>query len=87
MIYCRKVILKNGKEAAPKVEFIKDCIVEMQQGAELVMPDGVEGVYNNRSLNRIIPTEWNADDIAAIDVNAGGEHTVSGGRRQGDSHR
>ena len=76
--------LKNGKEAAPKVEFIKDCIVEMQQGAELVMPDGVEGVYNNRSLNRIIPTEWNADDIAAIDVNAGGEHTVSGVTEDGD---
>ncbi len=76
--------LKNGKEAAPKVEFIKDCIVEMQQGAELVMPEGVEGVYNNRSLNRIIPTEWNADDIAAIDVNAGGEHTVSGITEDGD---
>lgn len=76
--------LKNGKDAAPKVEFIKDCIVEMQQGAELVMPDGVEGVYNNRSLNRIIPTEWNADDIAAIDVNAGGEHTVSGITEDGD---
>ncbi len=76
--------LKNGKDADPKVEMIKECVVELQQGEEIVMPAGVEGIYNNRSLNRVIPTEWNADDIAAIDTEKGGEYTVSGTTEDGE---
>ncbi|MBR1861554.1 MAG: glycosyl hydrolase 53 family protein [Lachnospiraceae bacterium] len=77
--------LKNGKEAEPKLEFTKDCVVELSQGEQLVMPEGVEGVYNDRSLNRVIPTEWNEEELAAIDVNSGGEHTVSGITQDGDT--
>ena len=76
--------LAEGKPAEEKLEFIKDTVIEIQQGEELVMPAGVYGVYNNRALNREVPTTWDADQVAAVDVNKGGEYTVNGVTDGGD---
>ena len=76
--------LAEGKPAEEKLEFIKDTVIEIQQGEELVMPAGVYGVYNNRALNREVPTTWDADQVAAVDVNKGGEYTVNGETDGGD---
>ncbi len=76
--------LKNGKEAAPKLELIRECTIELSQGDTLIMPEGVEGVYNNRALNRVIPTVWDEGDVSSVNTASGGEYKVSGTTEDGD---
>ena len=70
--------LKEGKTATPAIEMIKECLVESPQGQELIMPEGVYAVFNDRSLNKEIDVTWNADELAKIDTKMGGEYSVSG---------
>ena len=76
--------LRYGKDADPKIEFIKDCVVEISQGEDIVMPSGVDAVFNIRSLNKVISTTWNEEEISAIDTGKGGEYTVSGIAENGE---
>lgn len=67
-----------GTNTPEKLEFFNELTVEVTQGQEIEMPEGVYGVYNNRELSRIVPTTWNADELEAIDTTIGGEYTVCG---------
>lgn len=70
-IYC-------GTNTPEKLEFFKSCSVEVTQGQDIVMPEGVYGVYNNRELSREVPTVWKAEELEAIDTSMGGEYQVHG---------
>jgi arabinogalactan endo-1,4-beta-galactosidase len=60
------------------VDFVKECSVDVNVGEELVMPETVEAVYNDRSKNGGIPVEWDEASVNAIDTSKMGEYDVIG---------
>ena len=69
--------LKYGATAPLAVDTIPDVAVSCNIGAEAELPETVSVIYNDRSEKQI-PVTWNADDVAAIDTENGGEFTVTG---------
>lgn len=70
--------LQYGTICDLKADFYSDVVVDMLPGDELVIPDEVEVVYNDRSRNGLAKVIWDEDDIAAIDTGKPGRHTVRG---------
>lgn len=70
--------LQYGTVCDLKLDFYNDVVVEMVPGEELVLPERVDVVYNDRSKNGSAEVTWNAEDIAAIDTGRPGRHTVRG---------
>lgn len=70
--------LKYGTKCELKPDFYNDVVVDMLPGDELVLPTEVDVVYNDRSKNGKAEVTWNADDIAALDTNRPGRHSIRG---------
>lgn len=70
--------LKCGATAPLAVEKVPDVEVSCNVGAELVLPETAQVVYNDKTANREVPVVWNAEQIAAIDTNIGGSYQVEG---------
>lgn len=70
--------LKCGATAPLAVEKVPDVEVFCNVGAELVLPETAQVVYNDKTANREVPVVWNAEQIAAIDTNIGGSYQVEG---------
>lgn len=70
--------LKYGATAPLAVEKVPDVEVSCNVGAELVLPETAQVVYNDKTANREVPVVWDAEQIAAIDTNIGGSYQVEG---------
>lgn len=70
--------LEHGTTASEAVDSVPDCYAAIDVGAELVLPEQVDVIYNNRALNKKVDVTWNEAELAAIDTNIGGEYTVTG---------
>ncbi len=68
----------EGAECEPAIDYVKDCEVAVEPGRELIMPQTVSAVYNNRALNTELPVEWDATQVAAVDTGQGGRHVITG---------
>ena len=69
--------LKYGATAPLAVDTIPEVKVSCNIGAEAGLPETVNVIYNDRSEKQV-PVTWNADDVAAIDTENGGEFTITG---------
>ena len=69
--------LKFGATAPLAIDTIPEIVVSCNIGAEVKLPDTVSIIYNDRSEEQV-PVTWDAEDIAAIDTENGGEFTVAG---------
>lgn len=69
--------LKYGATAPLAVDSIPAVTVACNIGTDPELPDTVSVIYNDRSKAQV-PVTWNADDVAAIDTENGGNFTVSG---------
>ena len=67
-----------GTVCEPAIDYLEQCEVKINIGEELIMPEGVGAVYNDRSLNQIVSTQWDATQVSAIDTEKGGEYVVDG---------
>lgn len=74
--------LKYGSTAPLAIDTIPEIVVSCNIGAEVKLPDTVSIIYNDRSEEQV-PVTWDAEDIAAIDTENGGEFTVSGSLDEG----
>lgn len=70
--------LKYGATAPLAVEKVPDVEVFCNVGAELVLPETAQVVYNDKTANREVHVVWNAEQIAAVDTNIGGSYQVEG---------
>lgn len=70
--------LKYGATAPLAVEKVPDVEVSCNVGAELVLPETAQVVYNDKTANREVPVAWDAEQTAAIDTNIGGSYQVEG---------
>ena len=70
--------LKYGATALLAVEKVPDVEVSCNVGAELVLPETAQVVYNDKTANREVPVVWDAEQTAAIDTNIGGSYQVEG---------
>lgn len=68
--------LKFGATAPLAIDTIPEIVVSCNIGAEVKLPDTVSIIYNDRSEEQV-PVTWDAEDIAAIDTENGGEFTVA----------
>lgn len=60
------------------VDFLEETRIEFNVGDELVMPEGVNAVYNDRSKSGQVPVSWDEAQVSSIDMNEMGDYTVSG---------
>ncbi|HAN02002.1 MAG TPA: glycosyl hydrolase family 53 [Lachnospiraceae bacterium] len=74
--------LKFGATAPLAIDTIPEIVVSCNIGAEVKLPDTVSIIYNDRSEEQV-PVPWDAEDIAAIDTENGGEFTVAGSLDEG----
>ena len=70
--------LKYGATAPLAVEKVPDVEVSCNVGAELVLPETAQVVYNDKTANREVTVVWDAEQTAAIDTNIGGSYQVEG---------
>ncbi len=76
--------LKYGATAPLTIDTVPEVTISSNIGAEPDLPDTVSVIYNDRSTKQV-PVTWNADDVAAIDTENGGEFTISGVMDDGTS--
>lgn len=67
-----------GTTCEQKVDFIKDCSLKLNVGEELVMPETIEAVMNDRAENDGVAVTWDETQVKAIDTDVMGEYTVNG---------
>lgn len=60
------------------VDFLEEARIELNVGEELVMPEGVNAVYNDRSKSGQMPVSWDEAQVSSIDINEMGDYTVNG---------
>ncbi len=77
--------LRYGTEAPLQVMAFKDVYLESGIGVPLEMPATVDVYYNDPSVTDGMKVEWDADSLAAVDVNAADTYEVSGTAQDGSS--
>lgn len=70
--------LKDGHTVPLAVDFIPQTTVSCDVGEALTLPETVEVVYNDRSVDTQVPVSWDASQVAAIDTKKAGTYTVDG---------
>ncbi len=75
--------LETGCTAPLKVDSVPALHVTCNVGGELILPEQVDVIYNDRSANKPSAVTWNAAQLAAIDMNAGGVYEVTGSLEDG----
>ena len=77
--------VNHGTICEPEIEFIRDTIVKINITEEVVMPETVDAVFNDRSKNGGVAVTWDADQVAAIDTSVDGEYTINGTLEDGSA--
>ncbi len=67
-----------GATCEPAVDYVDDTAMDFNVGEEIVLPEKVYVMYNDRSLSGEEAVTWNENEIAAININTKGEYTVHG---------
>jgi len=70
--------LKYGTITEPAVDYIPNLTVTCNVGTDIVMPESVNVVYNDRSLNTELPVTWDESQLSAIDPSSAGEYVIDG---------
>ncbi len=70
--------LKYGTNAEPAIDMINMPTVTCNIGSDVKMPETVDVVYNNRSLNAPMPVEWYEEMVLNIDTSKPGTHVITG---------
>lgn len=75
--------LKYGATAPLAVDYIPDVSVSFDVGGDIVLPEMVDVIYNDRSANEQVAVKWDEAAIAAIDTSSGGSYEVTGALEDG----
>lgn len=67
-----------GATCEPEVMAYKEVKVEIGIGGSLTMPEHVEAIYNDPSINTPVAVTWDDAQVAAVDTKAAGDYTVEG---------
>ena len=70
--------LKSGSTAPLAIDSIPDISVSLNVGEKIELPETVEVIYNDRSANKEATVTWDTAQLAAIDVNVGGNYEITG---------
>ena len=77
--------LKYGTVTEPAIDYIPNMAVNCNVGADIVMPESVNVVYNDRSLNTELPVTWDESQLSAIDTSTAGEYVIDGALEDGSA--
>ena len=67
-----------GATCEPEVMAYKEVKVEIGIGGSLTMPENVEAIYNDPSINTPVAVTWDGAQVAAVDTKTAGDYTVEG---------
>lgn len=70
--------LKYGATAPLAVDYIPDVYVSCNVGEDLVLPESIDVVYNDRSQNKKQSVSWNETQMKAIDTTKAGSYEIEG---------
>jgi arabinogalactan endo-1,4-beta-galactosidase len=62
---------------------VEDVTLELGLGEELALPDTVSAYYNDSSCKEPVAVTWDADDVAAVDMDTAATYTVNGSTGDG----
>lgn len=60
------------------VDYIPDVYVSCNVGEDLVLPESIDVVYNDRSQNKKQSVSWNETQMKAIDTTKAGSYEIEG---------
>lgn len=75
--------LKYGATAPLAVDYIPDVYVSCNVGEDLVLPESIDVVYNDRSQNKKQSVSWNEAQMKAIDTTKAGSYEIEGALEDG----
>ena len=75
--------LKYGATAPLAVDYIPDVYVSCNVGEDLVLPESIDVVYNDRSQNKKQSVSWNETQMKAIDTTKAGSYEIEGALEDG----
>lgn len=75
--------LKYGATAPLAVDYIPDVYVSCNVGEDLVLPESIDAVYNDRSQNKKQSVSWNETQMKAIDTTKAGSYEIEGALEEG----
>ncbi len=70
--------VRYGATCELAVDYVEECSAQVDVGGEIVLPETVYVVYNDRTKSGEAPVVWNEADYADIDSSEGGTYTVGG---------
>lgn len=70
--------LEYGTSCAQEIDYIEETVKELYLGEELQLPETVNVVYNDRSLNGTAAVEWDQKQVEDIRTDKVGAYTVEG---------
>ncbi len=77
--------LKYGATAPLAVDYIPDVYVSCNVGEDLVLPESIDVVYNDRSQNKKQSVTWDETQVTAVDTTKGGGYEIEGALEDGTS--
>lgn len=75
--------LKYGATAPLAVDYIPDVYVSCNVGEDLVLPESIDVVYNDRSQNKKQSVSWNETQMKAINTTKAGSYEIEGALEDG----
>ena len=75
--------LKYGAAAPLAVDYIPDVYVSCNVGEDLVLPESIDVVYNDRSQNKKETVSWDETQMKAIDTTKAGSYEIKGALEDG----
>lgn len=75
--------LKYGATAPLAVDYIPDVYVSCNVGEDLVLPESIDVVYNDRSQNKKQSVSWNETQMKASDTTKAGSYEIEGALEDG----
>lgn len=77
--------LKTGASAPLAIDAVPGVDVTCPVGSEIVLPEMVDVIYNDRSANKQSAVTWDEAQLAVIDTKAGGVYEVTGTLESGET--
>lgn len=77
--------LNYGTVCEKKVDYLLDCVLQVNVGETLQMPNRVAAVYNTREENDGILVTWDETQVAQIDSSVMGEYIIDGKLESGET--
>ena len=75
--------LKYGATAPLAVDYIPDVYISCNVGEDLVLPESIDVVYNDRSQDKKQSVSWNETQMKAIDTTKAGSYEIEGALEEG----